>query len=186
MDRAGVESDWVSRIDSTDGRYTDKGTSLRSSPPLTSTGELMSNSLVLNPERFLEAPRFETSLPLRVLKSGKMGVEGMHGDADALRACRTRRGDRKPSIGACVADRGVQVGGNRLACESCSSPLREEVRDLGGAGGTGVRYLSLGLRVKAPVISERLRLCASVGTSRTLRRWPGSKGQKVVDSSAGL
>lgn len=75
-DRCGVVSGWASRIDSTDGRYTDKGMRLRSSPPLTSTGELMSNSLGFDPHRFLELARFEASLSFRALKSAKMGVEG--------------------------------------------------------------------------------------------------------------
>ena len=73
-------------------------------------------------------------------------------------------------MGACVADRGVQGEGKGSVDASGVPAGREEGYDLRGVGGTGVRYLSLGLRVKAEVVSELLRLCPSRGTSRTLRR----------------
>lgn len=67
----------TSLIDSIEGRYTDNGMRLSSSPPLTSTGALMSSSLVFDPLRFLEADRFDANFSFRTLKSGKMGVDGM-------------------------------------------------------------------------------------------------------------
>jgi hypothetical protein len=50
---------------------------LSSSPPLTSTGALMSSSLVLDALRFLDADRFDASFSFRSLKSGKIGVDGI-------------------------------------------------------------------------------------------------------------
>jgi hypothetical protein len=171
--------------DSIEDRYTDNGMRFKSSPPLTSTGALISNSLVFDPLRFLDADRFDANLSLRTLKSGKMGVDGIWGDADALRAWRTTCGDKKPSVDGYVADLGVHGEGRGMVYESCPAPILGEGRGLRGAGGTGVRYLSLGFSVKAAEVSEMLRLCPSLGTSSTLRRCPGRRGQKVVDSSEG-
>lgn len=52
-------------------------------------------------------------------------------------------------------------------------------------GGTGVKNLSLGLRVKTSELSIFWQLPASDGMSKTFSRWPGSKGQTVVDGSDG-
>ena len=100
--------------DSIEGRYTDNGMRLSSSPPLTRTGALMSSSLVFDPPLFLDADRFEANFSFRTLKSGKMGVDGIWGDADALRAWRTTCGDKKPSAGGYVADLGVHGEGRGM------------------------------------------------------------------------
>jgi hypothetical protein len=73
-----------------------------------------------------------------------------------------------------------------MTCDSSLDLVLGDGNGLRLAGGTGVRYLSLGFRVKAEEVSEALRLCPSRGTSRTLRRCPGKRGQNVVDSSDGL
>jgi hypothetical protein len=67
----------TSLMDSMEGRYTDNGMRLSSSPPLTSTGALISSSRVFDPLRFLEANLFDANFSFRTLKSGKMGVDGM-------------------------------------------------------------------------------------------------------------
>jgi hypothetical protein len=90
-----------------------------------------------------------------------MGVEGMWGDADALRAWRTTCGDKNPSTGGYVADFGVHGEGSGMVYDSDLAPTLGEGRGLRGAGGTGVRYLSLGLSVNAAEVSEMLQLCPS-------------------------
>ena len=172
--------------DSIEGRYTDTGMRLCSSPPLTRTGALISSSLVFEPLLFLDADRFDANFSFKTLKSGKIGVEGIWGDADALRAWRTTCGDKKPSVGGYVADLGVHGEGSGMVYDSCPAPILGEGRGLRGAGGIGVRYLSWGFSVNAAEVSEMLRLCPSRGTSSMLRRCPGRRGQKVVDSSEGL
>jgi hypothetical protein len=89
-------------------------------------------------------------------------------------------------VGGCVADFGVQGEGRGIVYESTLLPDLEGGGGLRLAGGTGVRYLSFGSRVKADEVSEMLRLCPSRGMSNTLRRCPGKRGQKVVDCSEGL
>ena len=154
---------------------------------LTSTGELISSSLLFDELRVLDADRFDASFSFRPLKSAKIGVEGMRGDVDALLACRTTFGERKASAGGYVADRGVHGDGKGMAYVSeHAAPNLGEGTGFRGAGGTGVRYLSLGFRVKEPEDSDLVRLCSSLGISSTLRRCPGSKGQTVVDGSEGL
>jgi len=81
---------------------------------LTSTGEPISSSLGLEELRVLDADRLDASFSLKTLKSGKIGVEDMCGDADALRACRTTFGDRYRSAGGYVADFGVQGEGGGM------------------------------------------------------------------------
>jgi hypothetical protein len=74
----------------------------------------MSSSLVFDPLRFLDADRFDANFSFKTLKSGKIGVEGMWGDADALRAWRTTFGDKNPSADGYVADRGVHGEGRGM------------------------------------------------------------------------
>lgn len=83
-----------------------------------------------------------------------------------------------------MADLGAQGDGGGIGDEiGLGAPIRGDA-GCHDAGGTGVRYLSLGLRVNAGV-SEWLRQCFSVGISSTLRRWPGRRGHIVVDGSVG-
>lgn len=169
-------------------RYDAKG--IRSRSPiveLTSTGEPISSSEDFEELRDREADRLETILSFRPLKSANVGVEGMRGEADALRACRTTSGDKNAFDSENVADRGAQGDGSGIQIGSESVVAgRYDCRKLKGAGGTGLRYRSLGLRVKLSEGSELLRLCPSLGSSSTLRRWPGKRGQNVVDGCEGL
>lgn len=149
------------------------------------TGGPISSSFVS--DRLLDLGRFDIIFSFNPLNSANNGVEGNCGDADALRACRTTFGERRRSAGGYVADLGAQ--GNAISVlygSELVSPCRGEDNGFEGMGGTGVRNLSLGLRVKASGFSELLQLCPSMGTSKTLRRWPGNKGQKVVEGSVGL
>jgi hypothetical protein len=76
-------------------------------------------------------------LSFKPLKSERSGVEGIRGDADALRACRTTLGVKKASAGGYVADLGAHGEGKGsgdgmlLAVPDCEG--------LRGAGGTGFR-----------------------------------------------
>ena len=137
--------------------------------------------------RLRDADRLEANLSFKPLKSANSGVEGICGEADALRACRTTFGDRKASGGGYVADLGTHGDGNGIGYVSeLAVPRCGDGRRLEGAGGTGFRYRSFGLRVKPSEGSELLRLCFSLGNSKTLRRWPGRRGQNVVEGSEGL
>lgn len=92
--------------DVTGARYDAKGISSRSpTVELTSTGEPMSSSCDFDELRDRGADRLEVILSFSPLKSAKMGVEGISGEADALRACRTTFGDRNTCDGENVADR---------------------------------------------------------------------------------
>jgi hypothetical protein len=91
-------------------RYVAKGMRLSSSTVvLINTGELMSSSCDFDPLRDRD---LGTSLSFKPLKSANSGVEGIRGDADALRACRTTFGDKKASGGGYVADLGAHGDGN--------------------------------------------------------------------------
>ncbi len=120
-----------------------------------STGALICISLTSDELRDLDRARFEANFSFRSLKSVKRGVDGSSGDADALRAWRVAFGERKRSVGECVADLGTHDEG-----EGKSLALRYEPRCLregnGLLGGTGVRYLSLGLRVNAEYSSMEM------------------------------
>ena len=111
-----------------------------------STGALICISLTSDELRDLERARFEANFSFRSLKSTKSGVDGSSGDADALRACRDTFGERNWSAGGYVADLGAHGEGKGRVYAS-----RLEPRGLGEGnglpGGTGVKYLSLGLRV---------------------------------------
>jgi hypothetical protein len=84
-----------------------------------------------------------------------------------------------------VADLGAHGVGKGIECEArlASAECGDIPR---GAGGTGFRNRSFGLRVKPSEGAELLRLWPSLGSSRTLRRWPGKRGQNVVEGSEGL
>ena len=152
-----------------------------------STGDPISSSFGFEALRVLGVDRFDANFSFNTSKSAKIGVEGMRGDAEALRACRTTFGERKASAGGYVADLGTHGEGKGMGeVFGPATPTLREGSGFRGAGGTGVRYLSFGLRVKVAEVSDMLRLCPSLGTSRTLRRWPGKRGQKVVDGSEGL
>lgn len=141
-------------------RYDAKG--IRSRSPiveLTSTGEPISSSRDFDELRDREVDRLWAILSFSPLKSAKIGVEGMRGEADALRACRTTSGDKYAFDCGNVADSGAHGDGSGRQCESESVvAVRSDRRRLKGAGGTGLRYRSLGLRVKQSEGSELLRL----------------------------
>jgi hypothetical protein len=82
------------------GRNFAKGMRLRSSAVvLMRTGDPISSSRDFNELQHRVADRFVAILSFKSLKSAKSWVEGMCGDADALRACRTTFGDKKASLG---------------------------------------------------------------------------------------
>jgi hypothetical protein len=181
--------EWASRgADVGAGRYDARGIKLRSSAVvLTKTGDPISSSRDFEELRVRDADRLDVNLSFRHLKSANSGVDGICGDADALRACRTTFGDKKASDGGYVADRGAHGDGDGIRYGSVPAvPRCGDGNGFWGAGGTGFKYRSLGLRVKPLEGSELLRRCPSLGSSRTLRRWPGRRGQNVVDGSEGL
>jgi hypothetical protein len=152
---------------------------------LTSTGIPISSSCDLDELRDREADLLEVSFSFKHLKSANSGVDGICGEAEALRACRVTFGDKNVSGGGYVADRGCHGDGGGIEYEfGLLLPTCGESREC--AGGTGFKYRSLGLRVKPSDGAELLRLCPSLGSSRTLRRWPGRRGQNVVEGSDGL
>lgn len=124
-----------------DGRYDAKGTKLRSLfVVLISTGDPISSSCDLDELRARDAARFEASLSFKPRKSANSGVEGMCGDADALRACLTTFGDKKASAGGYVADLGVHGDGSGIGdVPGLAEPRRGDGSGLKGAGGTGFR-----------------------------------------------
>lgn len=151
---------------------------------LTSTGELISSSPPFDELRALEADRLDANFSFKPLKSAKMGVEGKRGEVEALLTCLATFGDKNPSVGGYVADRGVQGDGRgREYGSGLAEPSLGEGIGRSGAGGTGVRYLSLGFRVKDAEVSDWLRLCFSIGISSMLSLCPGSSGHTVVDGS---
>lgn len=156
---------------------------------LTRTGDPISNSFDFDPdlEEDLVKERLRVILSLKCLKSRNTGVVGMRGEAEALRVCLTTFGDKKPWTGGYVADFGAHGEGGGMICNrGLAASLHEHGDDFKEAGGTGLRYLSLGSRVKAFEVSDCTRRCPSLGISKTFRRWPGNNGQTVVDGSAGL
>jgi hypothetical protein len=74
---------------------------------LTRTGGPISSSRDFDELRVRDADRLEVSFSFKHLKSGKSAVEGICGDAEALRACRTTFGDKKVSGEGYVADFGA-------------------------------------------------------------------------------
>lgn len=77
-----------------------KGMRSRSSAVvLTSTGRPISSSWDFDELRDRDPERLEESLSFKHLKSFKRGVDGICGEADALRACRITFGDKKASGG---------------------------------------------------------------------------------------
>jgi hypothetical protein len=72
------------------------------------TGEPISSSEDFDPLRDRD---LAASFSFKHLRSANNGVEGIRGDADALRACRTTFGDKKVSGGGYVADLGAHGDG---------------------------------------------------------------------------
>lgn len=64
-----------------------------------SIGDPISSSRVVDELRARAAARFDANFSFNTLKSGKTGVEGICGDAEALRACRITFGERNRSAG---------------------------------------------------------------------------------------
>jgi hypothetical protein len=88
----------------------------------------------------------------------------------------------KTSVGGNVADLGVHGDkdiGEGLGASGPGTLSCGEYSSFVDAGGTGFRYRSFGLQVNWADDSELM------GTSSKLRRWPGRRGQTVVDNSAG-
>lgn len=152
---------------------------------LTKTGEPISSSrTLLDCVLVLDADRFCASFSFRHLKSENSAVDVICGEVEALRACRAYPGESAGPDDGYVADLGPPKRCIGTAYDSLhKSPNREKGS---GLGGTGVRNLSRGLRVKVSELSELLRLLDSLGTSSTFNRWPGSRGHTVVDGSEGL
>jgi hypothetical protein len=84
--------------DVAEARYDAKGIRLRSpTVELTNTGDPISSSRDFDELRDRDDVLLDAILSFRPQKSANKGVEGMCGDADALRACRTTFGDKNPS-----------------------------------------------------------------------------------------
>ena len=118
----------------------ERGTRLSSSfVVLMSTGDPISSSLGLELQRVLDGDRFMASFSFKTLKSTNTGVEGIRGEAEALRACRTTFGERKPWTGGYVADLGAQGEGRGMTCDC--APLVPSRGDALGLKGWAARGL---------------------------------------------
>jgi len=129
----------------------DKGTKFTSSAVLLMSlgGPMTSPRTFVDFDRLWAAVRFWASFSFKHLKSAKSAVDCIAGVVEALRACRTYPGEIGWLPEGYVADLGVVaecIGTLYVSLQR--SPSLGEASAFGMVGGTGVRYLSCGLRVK--------------------------------------